>query len=343
MLLNYKIMAEIQKNSIFRWLKARELSTGNLVLLQILSADIPSDQLELLFEFFDKLMSSSKSKLFLPDDTFSDNDTQLCVVYKYIAFELFSKVILKKPKKILELFHELSEQLFYLHNRDLVHGYISPENIIVIKDEVFLINFGYAPLLQTGNELASKEVGEFRAPEVKHHNKISAVADVYAFAKTIADLYPEFKSTELYREATHNKPEKRLRRMRDLSIKLMVILPSLESSEKLIPKYSLTANAEPPEGGKIVGTGNYMSSKKIIISAIASKGYKFSHWQRDLSGKMSKASIIMDSNKEVKAVFVKNKEILNWILMILLILLGILIGGTGAYFTYYLFIKEYML
>ena len=83
---------------------------------------------------------------------------------------------------------------------------------------------------------------------------------------------------------------------------------------------TLTANfvASPPppmkvststEGGGSITlqpaqpSGGYPSSQEITVYASASEGYVFSHWSGDLSGTDSTASLLVDDNKSITAVF----------------------------------------
>ncbi len=303
---NYDVMADIRKDPVFRWVKARDRSRGNTVVLQILCAELPPHQIELLFDFFDNLRSASKSKLFLPDYTLSDYDTPLAAVYKAVPFEPLSKAMIRKPEKALEWWHGAAEQLFYLHNRNLVHGYVSPDHFILINDKIFLINFGYAPLLEAGNDLAIKKVGKFCAPEVMGQNTVTPVADVYAFAKTVAHFHPELKSSEWLRKATAEKPEDRPARMRDVCQELKKEFDKLKSKAEIIEKYLLTTETVPKEGGRADGSGKFMRSENVRLMAVAAEGYVFDHWEGDLKGKKNPGSVIMDADKKIIAVFMKD-------------------------------------
>lgn len=279
------------------------------MVLQILCAELPPHQIELLFDFFDNLRSASKSKLFLPEYTLSDEDTRLAAVYKAVPFEPLSKAIIKKPEKALEWWLNAAEQLFYLHNRNLVHGYVSPDHFVLINDEIFLINFGYAPLLEAGNDLAIKKVGKFCAPEVTEQNNVTSRADIYAFAKTVAHFHPELKHTEWHTKATAKKPEDRPRRMRDVGQELKKEFDPPGSKAEIIEKYLLTAEAVPKEGGRVDGSGKFMRSENVRVMAVVTEGYVFDHWEGDLKGKENPASVTMDTDKKIIAVFMKDSAL----------------------------------
>lgn len=49
--------------------------------------------------------------------------------------------------------------------------------------------------------------------------------------------------------------------------------------------------------------GGYIASKRITVTASASAGYKFSHWEGDLAGSTNSALLVMDRNRTITAIF----------------------------------------
>jgi hypothetical protein len=73
-------------------------------------------------------------------------------------------------------------------------------------------------------------------------------------------------------------------------------------------RYTLTVDIAPNEGGRITivpsqPAGGYIASKRVTITATASAGYKFSQWEGDLTGTTNPASLVMDKNKTITAIF----------------------------------------
>ncbi len=52
--------------------------------------------------------------------------------------------------------------------------------------------------------------------------------------------------------------------------------------------------------------GNYSANVAVTITAVPSPGYEFDHWEGNLGGDANPASVVMDSNKAVTAVFVQS-------------------------------------
>ncbi len=67
--------------------------------------------------------------------------------------------------------------------------------------------------------------------------------------------------------------------------------------------YSLMGKTIPPEGGNIVGLGDYSGSTTVQVQAKAEKDYAFDHWEGDVSGNENPTTIIMDCDKNIVGIF----------------------------------------
>jgi formylglycine-generating enzyme required for sulfatase activity len=69
---------------------------------------------------------------------------------------------------------------------------------------------------------------------------------------------------------------------------------------------TLSATASPPAGGFVVPSGGtYAVNTSVMMVAIANTGWRFHHWSGDLSGSVNPTSILMNTSKNVTAVFVQ--------------------------------------
>jgi len=156
---NYEIIEEVKTDEVFKWVRANDIAGDRKVLLQYITLEILPDQVELLFDFFDKLQSASKVKLYRPESVLGNKDIPFAAVYEDMEFDALPSNISSDPEKAMVWLKEASEQLFYAHNRDLVHGCISPENFIIHNENILIINYGYKPLLEYENPTAISQVG----------------------------------------------------------------------------------------------------------------------------------------------------------------------------------------
>ncbi|MEN3039130.1 MAG: Ig-like domain-containing protein [Candidatus Kryptonium sp.] len=70
--------------------------------------------------------------------------------------------------------------------------------------------------------------------------------------------------------------------------------------------YTLTVIIEPQNSGTVSLNppgGIYVAGSTVTLTAVSNSGYKFSHWSGDISSTNSLVSILMNSNKTVKAHF----------------------------------------
>lgn len=70
-------------------------------------------------------------------------------------------------------------------------------------------------------------------------------------------------------------------------------------------RYNLTAGIEPAGSGTVAGTGSYLANEAVSLTATAATGWQFDHWEGDLSGSANPATVVMDSDKNVTAVFIE--------------------------------------
>jgi len=341
MLDNYIITnEEIYRDRAFQWKVAEDKSTGNQVLLQMLSIHIPIGQIVILSDYFSLFESIKKEGLLTPYHIINSPDAPLLVVYPYEPFETFEKAVKKQPDKRIDWLYEASEQLFFLHNRNLIHGCVSPKHFIVIGAKLSIFNFGYYPLFSFGKKVVQKVFdNKYCAPEVLSEKiKPSNTIDIYGFAKTIGFFYPDIKTKNWYKKSTNSSSKKRFERMRDSFDAFQEIITN--TSSKLAPKYRLSGYASPPKGGKINGTGNYIRSKKVNISAIPNDGYTFDHWKGDYTGTSEVASITMDSDKHITAVFKYENVSLTFAQKITVDILGIILGALSAFYIFHFILNS---
>ncbi|HNS33846.1 MAG TPA: hypothetical protein PKG83_01310 [bacterium] len=68
-------------------------------------------------------------------------------------------------------------------------------------------------------------------------------------------------------------------------------------------RYNLTAEIEPAGSGTVAGTGSYLSGETVTVKATPATGWEFDHWTGDLASSVNPATVVMDSDKTITAVF----------------------------------------
>jgi len=95
-------------------------------------------------------------------------------------------------------------------------------------------------------------------------------------------------------------------------IALGAILHSCKSTTDSMPTYLLKTVAEPIEAGTVTpGQGAYEQGENIQLTATPHQHWVFMRWEGDLKGTGNPATIAMDSDKDISALFVKREYPLN--------------------------------
>lgn len=86
----------------------------------------------------------------------------------------------------------------------------------------------------------------------------------------------------------------------------MLLLSTKSCSTENTPVYELTTNAEPSEAGTVnASAARADQGQSISITAVPNQHWVFSGWAGDHSGSQNPASIVMDRDMNVTAMFVK--------------------------------------
>jgi NIMA (never in mitosis gene a)-related kinase len=96
-----------------------------------------------------------------------------------------------KESYILNLFFQMVNVLNYCHEQMVMHRDLKPENIILTpKDQIKLIDFGVAKVLDQAFNLASTFAGtpNYMSPELVQGNKYSFASEVWAIGIILYEL-----------------------------------------------------------------------------------------------------------------------------------------------------------
>ena len=139
----------------------------------------------------------------------------ICIVQEFIDGvtwnDFFSKNNISK-KETFRILGELCDALAYIHNKQIVHRDIKPNNILITRDghHVKLIDFGLSD--KDDFDILKEPAGTtaFASPEQQKRNKIDNRSDIYALGKIIQDIsYQSFKIKRITKKCLEENPEKR--------------------------------------------------------------------------------------------------------------------------------------
>ena len=115
-------------------------------------------------------------------------------------------------KETYRIIDELCDALTYIHNKQIVHRDIKPNNILITHDghHVKLIDFGLAD--RDDFDILKEPAGTaaFASPEQQKRNKIDNRSDIFALGKLLQDIsYQSIKIRRIIRKCLAENPDKR--------------------------------------------------------------------------------------------------------------------------------------
>jgi len=327
---DFEVTSSIKEDTLFQWVSALDRSDGGRdTTLQILLQPLASDVLTSISQYIDELQNVNRSRQPVPKMV-ADATFPLVLVYPSAPGQSLAEALATAahPEGAVELWQRAADRLHELHNKDLFHGRPSLESFFVSGGVPHLTEFGFAPLLAAGNDVAFSCCDGYLAPEVTGKNEVSNVTDIFAFAKAVAKWRPEIEATPWYLKATDTDPANRYPRIRQSIKELEEAIGSLPAagptvapptspppdttspppttgkSTPPVPKHRLHIDVVPANGGTVTGAGVFTGSPSVPIEAKAKPGWKFVRWSGDLNSTANPTQITLDSNKAVTANFV---------------------------------------
>jgi hypothetical protein len=184
-------MAPISAGAMGAVYRAWDLEEGHEVALkQSINA-----QHDRRFEVEARLLASLRHPRVVPIvDHFSDTTGQYLVMRLVRGTDLGA--LLKERgdpgfpiEDAIEWTRQTCEALQYVHDQQIVHRDVKPQNLILSRDGIVLVDFGIARLLEGDGEEEEGTVGigtpRFMAPEVFSGGRVSPRTDVFGVAATL--------------------------------------------------------------------------------------------------------------------------------------------------------------
>lgn len=282
----YRVTETIKEDQIFQWLSAVHIKSGHFVFLQTLKIMVGLKEIKDLFNYFDQLHVVSRKSMVVPEQVLQDDQNNLVMVYSNYPQQTMENYLQMSSDSLETGWEQASEIVFALHNRQLTHGLILPDSLLVEGNRIKLAGFGYAPLINAGNPTVLQAYKNFIAPEILIGGKTSSASDAYSLAQTIVYWEPLLIDSDWFKKATQIEVTARFQRMRDFYSYLSVALQQLkqknnESKQEsngsiLVPKIGGDSRKEPPPTSGTEGSRNdhYNSGVQEKIQKSLLKGQR---------------------------------------------------------------------
>lgn len=124
-------------------------------------------------------------------DHFEDEAGSYCIIMELVRGTDLSRMLWDRGAPglpvadVIEWTRQACEALQYIHEQQILHGDVKPQNLICGPDGVVLVDFGAATALDAGG-LGTARMGTpgFMAPEVVSGGAVTVRSDVYTMAAT---------------------------------------------------------------------------------------------------------------------------------------------------------------
>src|SRR5437868_1635440 len=87
---DYAVTELLRENPVYQWVRALERGSGRSVVLQLLNPNTPPLQIVALLEYFDAVQGIHRKGLIAPEQTLSDREYPLILLYPALNSESLS-------------------------------------------------------------------------------------------------------------------------------------------------------------------------------------------------------------------------------------------------------------
>jgi serine/threonine protein kinase len=185
----YRVLAPISAGAMGSVYRAMDGETGNDVALK----QSNSPQHDQRFEAEARLLSSLQHPRVVPViDHFADESGQYLVMALVRGLDLGATLKQRGTpglpvEQAIEWTRHACEALQYIHDQQIVHRDVKPQNLILSDSGVVLVDFGIARTLDESETEGTIGIGtpRFMAPEVFAGGRVSPRTDVFGVAATL--------------------------------------------------------------------------------------------------------------------------------------------------------------
>ena len=188
----YEVLAPISSGAMGAVYRAVDRETGTEVALKRLL----DTQHAARFEIEARLLASLRHPRVVRVSDYASDDEGMFIVMDLVRGTDLGAVLKERGDPGLpvgdavDYVRQTCEALAYVHDQQIVHRDVKPQNMILSDDGVVLVDFGVARTIGAEEEQGTIAVGtpRYMAPEVFAGGTVSAASDVFSLAATMWTL-----------------------------------------------------------------------------------------------------------------------------------------------------------
>jgi hypothetical protein len=188
----YEIVAPISSGAMGAVYRAVDRETGSEVALKRLLDTRHAAR----FEIEARLLASLRHPRVVRVSDYSSDETGMFIVMDLVRGTDLGAVLSQRGDpglpvgEAIEQVRQTCEALAYVHDQQIVHRDVKPQNMILSDDGVVLVDFGVARAIGAEEEQGTIAVGtpRYMAPEVFAGGTVSAASDIFSLAATLWTL-----------------------------------------------------------------------------------------------------------------------------------------------------------
>jgi serine/threonine protein kinase len=189
---HYKILEPLGPGGLGEVYRARDTRLGRTVAVKVLPAFVTQNpvRLQSLLDTASTLVELSHPNIAMLFESGSDGD-QWFLVFEFVQGQPLSSVVMGRPlnvRRALEFAINLADALADAHAREIFHGDIRPETIMITpKDRAKFMNFGLSAF--TAGGLARLEsAAPYVSPEGLAGKPADAQSDLYSLGAVLFEM-----------------------------------------------------------------------------------------------------------------------------------------------------------
>ncbi|KAM3134269.1 hypothetical protein pb186bvf_013554 [Paramecium bursaria] len=185
-----ELIGEGLSAQVVRVFKSKDILTGDVYAIKMIKRDYAEDLLDIVQNEVTLLKSLQNKNIIKVREVF-ENDNTFWIVQEYVGGIPLVNMIRNEKLPLVrakEIILNLLETIEYIQGRSIVHKDIKPDNIIITKNGLKLIDFGFAVNLKNKTQRQICGTPGYFAPELLKYKEVSINSDVFSAGVVLLNM-----------------------------------------------------------------------------------------------------------------------------------------------------------